>query len=42
MLLSFETGELLLNTDVRFDMPNWSANLKEARLFDFYRCTSGK
>ena len=30
MLLSFETGELLLNTDVRFDMHNWSANLKEA------------
>jgi uncharacterized protein (DUF2062 family) len=30
ILLSFETGELLLNTDVRFDMHNWSANLKEA------------
>jgi uncharacterized protein (DUF2062 family) len=30
MLLSFETGELLLNTDVRFDMHNWTANLKEA------------
>jgi uncharacterized protein (DUF2062 family) len=30
MLLSFETGELLLNTDVRFDIHDWSANLKEA------------
>lgn len=30
MLLSFEIGELLLQTDVRFDMQNWSANLKEA------------
>jgi uncharacterized protein (DUF2062 family) len=30
MLLSFETGELLLNTDVRFDMHDWSSNLKEA------------
>lgn len=29
MLLSFETGELLLSTDVRFDMHHWSANLKE-------------
>lgn len=29
MWLSFEIGELLLNTDVRFDMHNWSANLKE-------------
>ncbi len=30
MLLSFETGEMLLNTNVRFEMHNWSANLKEA------------
>jgi uncharacterized protein (DUF2062 family) len=30
MLLSFEVGELILDTDVRFDMHDWSANLKEA------------
>jgi uncharacterized protein (DUF2062 family) len=30
MLLSFEMGELILNTDVKFDMHDWSANLKEA------------
>jgi len=30
MLLSFEIGELILDTDVRFNMHDWSANLKEA------------
>lgn len=30
MLLSFKVGELILGTDVHFDMHNWSANLKEA------------
>jgi len=30
MLLSFEIGELILDTNVRFDMHDWSANLKEA------------
>jgi uncharacterized protein (DUF2062 family) len=30
MLLSFEIGELVLRTDVYFDMHNWSENLKEA------------
>ena len=30
MLLSFKVGELILRTDVHFDMHNWSANLKEA------------
>jgi uncharacterized protein (DUF2062 family) len=30
MWLSFEIGELILHTDVRFDMHNWSSNLKEA------------
>jgi uncharacterized protein (DUF2062 family) len=30
MWLSFEIGELILDTDVRFDMDNWSLNLKEA------------
>jgi uncharacterized protein (DUF2062 family) len=30
MLLSIETGGLLLNTDVRFDTHHWYANLKEA------------
>ena len=29
MLLSFETGELLLNTDVLFEMLNWFENYKE-------------
>lgn len=30
MLLSFEVGELILDTDVRFNMHDWSGNLKEA------------
>jgi uncharacterized protein (DUF2062 family) len=30
MLLSFEIGELILDTEVRFNMHDWSANLKEA------------
>lgn len=30
MLLSFEIGELILDTDVRFDIHDWSANIKEA------------
>lgn len=30
MLLSFEIGELILDTEVRFNIHDWSANLKEA------------
>ncbi len=30
MLLSFKIGELILDTNVNFDMQNWSGNLKEA------------
>lgn len=30
MLLSFETGELLLQTDINFEINNWPSYLKEA------------